>query len=65
MPNEGTINQQEGHKLRWLTQPRIGARRRLMWPAFGGASVLEFREKGLDRRNGLGLILFLQIQEDP
>ncbi len=36
-----------------------------MRSAFGGASVLELREKVLDRRNGLGLILLLQIQEDP
>ncbi len=36
-----------------------------MCSVFGGASVLELREKVLDRRNGLGLILLLQIQEDP
>ena len=35
-----------------------------MRSAFGGASVLELREKVLDRCNGLGLILLLQIQEE-
>ncbi len=52
MPDEGTVNKQEGHKLRRLTPPRSGARRRLKRSAFGGALVLELREKVLDRLGG-------------